>query len=420
MNLRTFTLAAGIPILAAMALASCEDEIPKTGTSLFPNDVEINIDSMTVALTARCVDANEIDARSTTTQIGHLDMEGFGDLSAAYVTQFLAASALSVPDSIGIDRVDSTKLVISMPRSEVIGDTLAPQQLTVYRLTRALPANIRSDFNPDGYYDAANPVNSKNYTLSGLNLSDSLFSKVTTLTVNVDLPVEWGRDAFTAYRENASIFQWPNTFCEKFPGMYIKPSFGRGAMANVSSTKVMIYYHYLSETTVVENEESVKKQITVKDSVALFSSAPEVLSSTIFKYTPATSLADMIAAGKKIITAPLGHTVEFTFPTDELLDSYWTSDQNLSVINNLTLTLPAAPISNNYGIVPPSDLLLILKKDVEDFFANGKVPDNKTSFLGSYSSTNGRYEFSSMREYIVDLKDNRNALTPDDVDFVLI
>lgn len=420
MNLRSFTYTAAAALSAAFILASCEDEVSTIGSSIVGNEVKISIDSLTLGIASNCVQVNDIDARSGICQLGRFDIPSYGALDASYVTQLLSASSLAVPDSIGVDRVDSTKLVITIPRSKVVGDTTAPQQLTVYRLTKPLPSDLRSDFDPSGYYDAAHPVNSKNYTLSGLNLSDSLFRNATNLTVNVDLPLQWGRDAFTAYRTDPEIFQWPSTFCKSFPGLYISPSFGRGAMANISSTKVVIYYHHFIERTVVENDVAVKKQVTMKDSIALFGSAPEVLSSSLFRYNQSSAIEAAVANGRKIISAPTGYAVDFIFPAEQLLAQYWASDRNLSIINNLTLTFPATSFDNTHGLLPPPDLLMIKKSEIDDFFNEGKIPDNVTSFRGQYSSDNGRYEFASMREYIIGLKDKQGNITPEDLEFRLI
>lgn len=420
MNLRQFTYSAVLASLSLFTLASCEDEINSIGSSLSGSEVAISIDSLTVDVLANCVKVENIDARAGVCQLGRLDIPGYGSLEEAYVSQLLAASSLAVPDSIGIDRVDSTKLIISIPRNLSVGDTTAPQQLTVYRLTRPLPSDIKSNFSPEGYYNPDEPVNSKNYTLSGLNLKDSLFTHASSLEVAVSLPNQWGKDAFAAYRNNKEIFQWPSSFCKEFPGLYIRPSFGRGAMANISSTKVMVYYHYFIERNVVEDEVSVKKQVAIKDSVALFASAPEVLSSSLIAFRPDLSLTQMADAGRKIISAPLGYTVDFTFPAKQLLEQYWASDKNLSVINNLTLTFPASAVENDYGLLPPPDLLMIRKKDIDAFFNEGKVPDNITSFRGKYSSINGRYEFGSMREYIVSLKNKQHSLSQEDLEFRLI
>ncbi|MDE6272925.1 MAG: DUF4270 domain-containing protein [Muribaculaceae bacterium] len=421
MNLRQSSIRLALPVMAILTLASCEDEVSPIGGSLVNNEVQIHIDSTVFKIPAKCVYADYVDARSIYTQLGRISIDEYGTLQSDYVTQLLAAGGLNVPDSIGVDRVDSTKLVITVPRKNIIGDSLAPQQLTVYRLTKGLPSDIKSSFNPEGYYNASQPINSKNYILSSINLSDSAFFKNKNVAINVNLPKQWGRDAFNAYRSNnTDIFQWPQAFCKEFPGLYVKSSFGRGAIANVASTKVMIYYHYYAIKTVIENDEAVKKQVVVKDSVALFSSAPEVIGSSLFRFTPSASLKALAEGGHNIITAPLGYTVDITFPANELLGQYWAAEQNLSVINNLTMTLPATAVANSYGLLPPPELLMIKKSEIESFFAEGKIPDDLSSFRGTYNSSKGRYEFSSMRKYIVKLLELNGSLKPEDLEFTLL
>lgn len=407
-------------MLSIISLAACEDEVSNIGESITSGSVTINVDSAAFNFPSQTVDAMHIDARSTNNLLGHISVPEYGELSASYVTQLLAAAQMNIPDSIGVDRVDSVRLELLTPRSSSIGDTLAPQQFKAYTLTKSLPEDIRSNFNPTGYYDSAKPIATKNYTLSLIALSDSAFKNKRVIPISTPLPKVWGTELFTAYRNDPSAFEWPTTLNKYFKGFYFEPSFGRGAIANIGATEIMLYYHHYVTRTVVENEESVQRQVTIKDSVCLMASGPEVLSSSIFKYKPSQNILDAIAAGKQIITAPLGYHVSFKFPVKQLLEEYWSSDVNLLMINNLTLSIPAETIDNDYGIVPPPDLLMILRKDVEDFFANGKVPDNKTSFRGTYSSTDGRYDFSTMRQYIVDLKNKKEPITDADVDFILI
>lgn len=409
-----------ISIISASAVSSCQDDVSPIGGSIANGEVAISVDSLLLRLDARTEEANNIDARSATTLIGSISAEQYGRLSAAYVTQLLSASTLAVPDSIGADRVDSVKMVIEMPRNATIGDTLAPQQLKVYRLNKALPSDIRSNFDPTGYYDPADVIGTRNYTLSAIALQDSAFYKSTMLTAAFPLPKQWGIDAFNAYRNGSPIFDWPQSFNKVYPGLYVEQSFGRGAMANVSATRMMIYYHYFITKNVVENDEAVAKQITMRDSVCLFSSSPEVIASSILDYTPSQTVRNLVAEGKKIITTPSGYRVNLKFPVDEVLNQFWATEKNLAVINNMTFAIPATTITNNYGILPPPDLLMIRTSEIEDFFANGKVPDNKTSFRGTYSSTTGRYEFASMRQHIVDLVNKNGNIHPDDIDFTLI
>ena len=414
-----------VPVIAASLLAaglfcSCEDEVSPIGGSIASGEVAISVDSLILKINAETVVANNVDARSTTNLIGNLNIPEYGSLSAAYVTQLLSASAMAIPDSIGVDRVDSLKMALQMPRSMTIGDTLAPQQLKIYRLNRQLPSDILSNFNPAGFYDPADVVATRNYTLSAIALGDTAFRTQTVLNINFPLPKNWAVDVFNAYRNGSDVFEWPQEFNKVFPGLYIEQSFGRGAMANVQATQLLLYYHYYTSKNVVENDVAVTKRITVRDSVCLFASSPEVISSSIIDYKPSDEIRKLVAEGKKIITTPSGYRVRLTFPADEILKKYLASDHDLSVVNNLTFTLPATSIPNSHGIVPPPELLMIKTSEIDDFFANGKVPDNKTSFRGTYSSTKGRYEFTSMRDYIVSMLDKQGKIEPADVDFTLI
>lgn len=414
-----------IPAVAAILLASglfcsCEDEVSPIGGSIANGEVAISVDSLIFKINAETVTADKIDARSTTNLIGNLNIPEYGSLSANYVTQLLSSPSMAIPDSIGVDRVDSLKMALQMPRALTIGDTLAPQQLKIFRLNRQLPSGILSDFNPDGYFDPADVVATRNYTLSAIALGDTAFRKETMLNIDFPLPKSWAVDVFNAYRNGPEVFGWPQEFNKVFPGLYVESSFGRGAMANVQSTRLFLYYHYYTTKNVVENNVAVAKQITVRDSICLFSSSPEVIGSSILDYKPSAEIQDLVAQGKKIITAPTGYRVRLTFPAEEILKQYWASDHNLSIINNLTFALPATSVSNGFGILPPPDLLMIKTSEIEEFFANGKVPDNKTSFRGSYSSTSGRYEFTSMRDYIISLRDKGHNIDSADTDFTLI
>lgn len=406
--------------LGSAGISSCQDDVSPIGGSVTNGEVVISVDSAAFKFDSRTVPAMDIDARSTTNLLGHINIPEYGDLSASYVTQLLSASQMLIPDSIGVDRVDSLRVVMGVRRANAIGDTLAPQQFKMYNLTKSLPSDIRSHFDPAGYYDPKDAIATKNYTLSGIALTDTAFRENTVLMFGANLPKQWGVDLFNAYRKDPEAFQWPETLQKYFKGFYVEPSFGRGAIANVGATAMYLFYHHFETKNVVEDEVSVKKQITVRDSVCLLGSAPEVVSSTVFRYTPSRKLLDLIAEGKQIVTAPLGYHVNFKFPAEKLLEEYWASDVNLTLINNLTLAIPATAVRNDYGLLPPPNLLMIRSDKVDEFFSEGRVPDNKTSFTGSYSSTNGRYEFSSMREYIVGLKDQQGSLKEEEMDFVLI
>lgn len=412
---RIFSILA-VPFIIGTSLSSCTDDISPIGDSLFNQQVSVYVDSATFKVRANTIEAFSIDSRSVNNLLGYISTPEFGDLSASFVTRLLSASRMEIPDSITSERVDSMKMILEAPRATVIGDSLVPQQLAVYMLNRQLPDDIKSNFNPEGYYNPASPLASKNYTLSALAQSDSAFYKKTVLPLDLQLPKSWATDIFNTYRENPEVFQWPSSFNQKVPGIYVRNTFGKGCIAAIQAVRFYLYWHYPTQKTVIKDDEAVKVTVTVTDSICLFSSAPEVLSSNNLTYIPSNSIKNMIAGGENIITTPLGYNVRMTFPGKQLLDTYHSHDRDLSTINNLAMAIPASEIKNDLGITVPPNLLLIKTSEIDDFFCNGKVPDNVTSFYSTYSSTDGRYYFNKMRQMLVNLNDVYGTVSDSDME----
>ena len=125
-----------------------------------------------------------------------------------------------------------------------------------------------------------------------------------------------------------------------------------------------------------------------------------------------------ITAGKSIIVAPAGTEVQMTFPTKEILSSFRSQGQGTAVLNTVSLNIPVENIQNSYGIKPPANVLIILSRDKDKFFANNKINDDKTSFLATYNETNHSYGLEDMRNYILSLLD-KETLTPEDYTFTI-
>ena len=128
----------------------------------------------------------------------------------------MCAYPFPVADSIASSRVDSVVMMVSVPRGYLTGDSLAPQQLTVYPLTKQLPADIANNFDPQGYYDPSRILGRRSYTLSEISSSDSVFAKSKYVHIKVNLPREFGVKTFDDYRSNPEIFQWPQSFAKYF------------------------------------------------------------------------------------------------------------------------------------------------------------------------------------------------------------
>lgn len=406
----------------SLFFTACEDDVSQIGNSLTTSEVSINVDSLTYNLLARTIEAPNFESKSDYALLGSIRVPEYGALDCSYVTQFLPTETLNIPDTISPADVDSVKIQLAIPRNYITGDSLAPQQMKVFSLTKKLPQDIASNFNPEGYFNPNAPLAVKSYTLSGYTYNDSSYLSANTLRIKAELPVEFGREVFQAYKDDPDLFVWPQKLAEKWPGVYVTPSFGKGCIAPVQNTSIFAYYPKTVMVSEKDNEgNSTLVNKTVADSICLFTTAPEVLTSVNINYEPSDNLKNLIAEGKSIITTPGGYAVSITFPAREILEEYWKDEYNLGVINNLTFSIPATMVKNDYGIGMPPALLMVRTADMETFFSDGKLPDNKTSFTGIFSAEDNCYSFNSMRQYIVDMRAKGEGNIEDaDVDFTLI
>ena len=218
------------------------------------------------------------------------------------------------------------------------------------------------------------------------------------------------------------MFQWPADFNRYFPGLYIENTFGKGCMVNVTVAEMSVYYKVKKRVSVMVNDTLKYVDGVGRDSVTIFSTAPEVLSSNNLRMNIARPIRDMVERDNKVVVmSPCGYLASVRIPAQEIVDKYYATDFDLAVVNNLVLTIPARSITNDYGLRPAPNLLLVRRCDMTSFFANNEIPDaSKKSFYGSYNTATGKYTFSSMRQYIVDLLAEGKTVKEEDMDFVLI
>lgn len=394
----------GLALTCCMALGfiACQDDTSTIGGSLASGEVTITVDSIETDLRGKAEWIDDFDSRTTTKLLGNLTIPEYGNLNCSFVTQMMSATKMNIPDSIPESDVDSIRLVMSIPRGALTGDSLAPQQLRVFRINKALPKDIDSRFDPAGYYDPSAVFATKSYTVSNISKNDTIFAKSAYVNIPMKLPNEFGLELFRKYRDNDPIFEWPATFNQWFPGLYVEQNFGNGCVANISSVRAYLYWHRKEKISVTVDSAKVEyRDVTRRDSVCLLASAPEVLSSNNIHYNPSARLQQLAAEGKSLVTSPGGYVTTFRFPVRQLLDRFLEADTELSVVSSLILKIPAVSVKNDYGMTPPNNLLMTTMDERESFFRENKIPDNVTSFYCTYDSDNKMYTFSSMREYLL-------------------
>ena len=408
---KSFIAAVLTAIVAIAASVTGCNSTSSIGTEIVTDSVSVTIDS-TFTVTGYTVSDSVVLSRTIEQMVGVVQAPGFGSISSSIVTQFMPSAKIDTT-GIPVENIDSLHLVFRTVRSAAVGDYYAPTGIEVYPLTRQLSTPIYSDFNPEGYYNPANLIGSTIFNLSGIGQPDSLLSQG-VFEIRVPLPVELGRSLYASYRKNPADFADPAKFAKIFPGLYIKNSYGSGRITRMTRTSMQMFYH---RTTRID---SLKRDTTIYMSNNYFAVTPEIISNNSIKLNIEKSVRDMIANGEQILLTPAGTSLKLRFPTPEILASYRAGiDKGIGVINSLSLSIPAEEIENEYNIAPPPYLLLILTKDKQSFFAQNKLTDDKTSFTAIYDSTTGSYDFSGLREYIVDCL-KKDTLTEDDYMFDLV
>lgn len=399
-------------LCAASFIASCDDTTTTLGTSLVDANTEIVIDS-SFTISAQSILNNDIPSRTVTQLLGTLDAKEFGSFSSDFVTQFMPAMQLDTT-GVTLADIDSIKLLMFFRPGAYTGDSIVPMGLKVYPLTRQLQAPIYSDFDPTGYYDPSTCWTPSGHIYTGNALYNDSVNSLSFRTVTVNLPIQFAKDFYSEYLNNPATFATPAAFARFFPGIYVKTSFGSGRVINFDETRINLFYRRHAKVT----KDGVERDTIYNLASTYMAVTPEVVSNNIIRMQLSQTLTDKANNGEAILVAPAGYDVRMEFPAQEIIDKYRADAGDMSVINTLTMSIPVEKIQNNYNINPPANVLLVLTKDKTAFFNDGKLTDDKTSFLGTYNATTSTYEFTGLRPYIINLID-KTTITPDEYTFSL-
>lgn len=409
-GLRLGKMIIGCAALAGgMIFTACDEDSGDVGSTVMDSSVRIYVDS-TFTASAQSVPNSTVISRSMLQMLGRLDAENYGSISTDYVTQLMAADKLDTA-GVALSDIDSLMLVLTAVKGSFVGDSLAPLGFKVFELTKPLPQDVNSSFDPAGYYDPSKPLASDAYNAC---LGDSADQTQTILTYSAKLPRELGIRLFEAYKANPDNFATPQAFVKNvFNGLYIANSFGSGRVTGLGGTLMRLYYH----DTYYDSEKG--KDTTVVKVGNYFASAAEVISNNNISYRPSANVKAMLEKKDNLIVAPAGYDVKIKLPVDQAIEKYNNNKGKYSLISSFKLSIPAEPVENALDIAPPTYLLLIRADKKDEFFAQNKLPDSKTSFYATYDSTTRKYNFGDLKNYLDEVLAEGAEAKPEDCEFVL-
>ncbi|MBO4802937.1 MAG: DUF4270 family protein [Muribaculaceae bacterium] len=406
-----------LAVAVLLALYACTDET--IGVTI-TDSVSSIIEDSSFVITGHSVRNDRVQMRTSTKMLGVLHADGFGSLSAEAVTMWMPAMRLDTTN-VKPEWIDSCRLKLRMPYSNgFTGDSLAPMRLSVYRLNKALPSPIYSDFDPSGYYDFDDLLATESYSPSSgwLEIGSSYVTGTavtdTVRVISVPMPTELGRELFNTYVADPAKFSSPKAFAEVFPGIYITNTYGSGHVMNIKATELDVYYHkhvWLDDTTETDSTFSQ----------SYLASTPEIISNNIIRFSIDDAITSMVNSGEALIVAPAGYEVQVRFPIQDIIDKYRVNVGNSqALINSLSLELPVSIPTTEYDIQPPTYLLMVKTSQKDNFINGDSLTNNKDSFYAIYDAKEKKYVFSGLRNYVLNIINNQGGIaTEDDINFTI-
>jgi hypothetical protein len=396
-----FSLFLGLIFLA------CDDTLDSVGAGIQPGSDKITVYDTVFNIQGITVKYDSIYVQNATNILnfgflGKFSDPEYGQIQAGYLCQYFKEYEF---DTIHIidNRIDSVQLQLDY--SSYIGDSLAPMEVSVYPVTKALDyfyTNIR----PEAYCDMSKPLGKKSYTAWDVSLTDSIRNSSTySPHITITLPNELGRKFYEEYKKNPLAWEERDNLTAFFPGTYIKSTFGTGSLINVDINRLRVYY--TRRDTLMRVTTQTKDSIVDTPTYASFVKTTEVDLANHFVHTPNPDLFN--SEDKMYLSTPAGVFTQITIPIAEIVKSI--GKKKFSSVNlkfnayppqegPYALPLSGTNVINNGYIMAKSRLLLIEPDSVKSFFENHKIADTQTTFTTTYTASTASYNFANISNLI--------------------
>lgn len=390
-----FLVALGI----AATLYSCDDET--TGIGQFVADADMipaKADSYTIETESYLLDS--VYSRSSTAYLGKFTDKDYGTFSSDFLVQINCPENFILPDR--IEEIKTAKL--GLYYTSYFGDSLASIRVQIDPLTKAIKddgtnkALYYSNLDPTEYYDKnATPLAIKDYSAYDRTIPDSVRNEDGYYpNVAIDLGDGFCKNFLEKYNYTETVngktihpyFKDSESFINNvLKGFYVHTISGEGSILYISDIYLHLTIAYWTKTS--EDKD------TLVHTVVPMSSTKEVFMSTRFKNS---GMKELVSDPKcTYLKTPAGLCTEVTLPIEEMYQAH-----KNDTLNSISVSFQRLKDQSNnpFKMGTPSNLLMVRKGEMKDFFENNKVYDNKTTFIATYSSTTNSYDFSKLNRLI--------------------
>lgn len=430
-------------LLIASVFASCDDTTGDLGSSLIDNKDKLHIQTDTFNVTTRSIVADSVLSRNTIGYLGKVkDPQTGSYITGDFMTQFHIIDNYSYPVKDSIRSLDANKEVIAdsceirLYYSNYYGDSLATMKLSAYEMAKPMKESglYYSNFNPkkEGYIRNEGIKEDKVYTLYDQSVDKSTLTSsnyMKNIRIKLDKPYtdksgktynNYGTYIMQNYYKDPSLFTDSYSFINNLcPGFYFEHKGGLGSMGYISVSQLNIYFRYsdkVTETITDKKTNTTRDTVVVKTltGVSSFSGTEEVLQTTNIGNSKNTM--KQLAADKTCtyLKTPSGIFTEITLPIEEIMKGHENDTLNTAKIVFTRLNENEKNDKySNYEFKIPQTLLLIPASDLYSFFEEGRIANNKTSFLASYNSSYNTYTFNNIAYLVKEIAENADRSKKD-------
>ena len=394
-------------LAACIGMISCDDTTNTIGDSLIDNGDKLSITADTFSVASETMVAGRVIARSSTGYLGRMvDPETMTTVTGNVMSQFHVLGNYELPAKDSIMSRDANNEIIAdscdirLYYSTYYGDSLSQMKMTAYELSKPVKEgeSYYSDFDPEaqGYIRPAAQggiAEKRSFTLTDYTEADSIrnrrnYNRNIIVRLNKQYKDKkgvtynnYGTYLLRKYQQDPSAFRNPYRFLHEIcPGFYFKVDGGSGSMAHIQLAQLNIYF---------KNKQNGK----VSEISTNFVSTEEVLQLTNFSNdnTKLQQLAN--ESGHTYLKTPAGLFTKLTLPMSDIMaghtnDSINTAKVVLHRINNSS--------TSDYQFGIPHNVVMVPADSLQSFFANNRLPDNKTSFMATYNSKTNAYEYNNI------------------------
>ena len=412
-----------LPLIALAGIfASCDDTTDEVGSTLTSPTDRLIVDYGTFNISSETVKLDNVISRSSIGYLGKLkDSETGSYITGNFMGQLQAMEGYEFPsrDSLVLTNgeiiADSCRLYVYY--STYTGDSTVSMKCKLHEMAKPLSEaeTYSVDFKPtyeNGYLRKNGLTKSTTYSLIDYSISDSARWAGTYRHFNFSLDDEYtdvdgnkynnyGTYIMRKYYEPGGSEKFKNSYnfihniC---PGFYLEHTGGIGCMANIALTQLIIYYRDIKADTIHKN-------------VSIFGGTEEVLQKTNFTQDNEVIEKLKDEGDHTYLKTPAGLYTMVTLPVDKVFNGHENDTLNTA---RVTFTRENnSKETNSYTIPVPQQVMILPADSVENFFAEDKVTDNRSSYLTSYTSSTNGYTFNNISGMMRVMKDAKTKYLAD-------